>query len=153
MMTMDRRGFGAKTETAVKQFQTRNKISSDGIVGIKTWELLAKSDTTSVPPPVTMPSVPATNIKTFSKKKDGDTLLTPHFRVREFASKDGADKIIIDVNMVHNLQKIRDHFQKPITITSGFRTESHNTKVKGAKNSFHLFGQAFDIVVSGVTPR
>jgi hypothetical protein len=31
-------------------------------------------------------------------------------------------------------------------VTSGFRTKAHNTRVGGAKNSFHLYGRALDIV-------
>ena len=32
--------FGAKTEAAVKSFQTRHQLSADGIVGPKTWHAL-----------------------------------------------------------------------------------------------------------------
>ena len=32
--------FGTKTEIAVKDFQTKNKLVPDGIVGKKTWEKL-----------------------------------------------------------------------------------------------------------------
>lgn len=32
--------FGAKTEAAVKEFQAKNNLTSDGIVGKKTWEVL-----------------------------------------------------------------------------------------------------------------
>ena len=38
---------------------------------------------------------------------------------------------------------------KPITITSGLRTVDHNREVGGAKNSYHLTGQAVDLVVLG----
>ena len=92
-------------------------------------------------------------VKVFSLKKDGDLQLTPNFKVREFACKDGSDKILIDVDFVINfLQKIRDYFAKPMTINSGHRTEAYNTKIKGSKNSYHIKGMAFDIVISGVTP-
>ncbi len=39
-----------------------------------------------------------------------------------------------------------------MTINSGYRTESHNKKIGGAANSYHVKGQAADIVVSGKTP-
>ncbi|MFN6534761.1 MAG: peptidoglycan-binding domain-containing protein [Nostoc sp. EkiNYC01] len=29
--------FGAKTESAVKKYQTNHGLSADGIVGLKTW--------------------------------------------------------------------------------------------------------------------
>ncbi|WP_448826708.1 D-Ala-D-Ala carboxypeptidase family metallohydrolase [Capnocytophaga bilenii] len=42
---------------------------------------------------------------------------------------------------------------KPIIITSGYRTPAHNKKVGGADNSQHLTASAADIVVKGVPPR
>lgn len=91
-------------------------------------------------------------IKTYSLKKDGNTKLSENFRVREFACKDGSDKILIDTDLVNLLQKIRTHFKKPVNITSGYRTASHNKKVGGASSSYHLKGQACDIKISGVHP-
>ncbi|OKH28312.1 hypothetical protein NIES2101_43655 [Calothrix sp. HK-06] len=32
--------FGTKTETAVKHFQSSNKLTVDGIVGQQTWQVL-----------------------------------------------------------------------------------------------------------------
>lgn len=92
------------------------------------------------------------SIKTYSLKKDGNTKLTANFRVREFACSDGSDKIEIDLDNVKQLQKIRDHFGKSITITSGYRTAAHNKKIGGATNSYHMTGQAADIVVANVNP-
>ena len=92
------------------------------------------------------------SIKTYSKKKDGDTKLSINFRVREFACNDGSDTIKIDLDNVAQLQKIRDHFGAAITITSGYRTKSYNAKIGGAKESYHTFGKAADIVVKGVDP-
>lgn len=59
----------------------------------------------------------------------------------------------IDGKLVEYLQKIRDHFGKPVTITSGYRCETHNKKIGGATRSYHSLGQAADIVVSGVSSR
>lgn len=50
------------------------------------------------------------------------------------------------------LERVREHFGKPVTVTSGFRCEERNRKVGGAKNSKHLYGMAADIKVSGVAP-
>ncbi len=44
--------FGANTEKQVKAFQTANKLTSDGIVGSKTWEALGSG---SVDPQLTLP--------------------------------------------------------------------------------------------------
>lgn len=92
-------------------------------------------------------------IKTHSLKADGETRISENFKVKEFRCKDGSDKILIDVGFVRNkLQAIRDYFNAPVTINSAYRTESYNTKVGGAKSSYHMKGQAFDIVVKGHTP-
>lgn len=58
----------------------------------------------------------------------------------------------IDLKLVEYLQKIRDHFGKPVTINSAYRCTKHNKSVGGASNSKHLYGQAADIKVSGVKP-
>ena len=59
----------------------------------------------------------------------------------------------IDLKVIDYLQTIRDHFEKPITVTSGYRCPTHNSKVSRAKNSYHTKGMAVDFVVSGVKPR
>ena len=91
-------------------------------------------------------------LKAYSVAKDGTTYISKNFRVREFACKDGSDPIFIDDDLVGVLQQIRDHFGKAVTITSAFRTASHNKKVGGATYSQHLYGKAADIKVSGVAP-
>ena len=91
-------------------------------------------------------------VKTYSLKKDGNNKVSTNFRVREFACKDGSDKVLIDTDLVNLLQKIRDYFNKPVKINSAYRTINHNKKVGGATNSYHLKGQASDIQIEGVNP-
>ena len=93
------------------------------------------------------------NIKTFSKKKDGGTRLAAHFTVSEFASKDGADEVKIDLLLVQHLETIRQHFGKPVTVNSGYRTPAHNAAVGGVKDSYHVKGMAADICVQGVKSK
>lgn len=90
-------------------------------------------------------------VKTYSLKTDGNTYLSANFKVKEFACKDGSDTILIDSDLVDVLQKIRDHFGKPVTITSAYRTASHNKSVGGSSSSQHLKGIAADIKVQGVS--
>ena len=93
-------------------------------------------------------------IQTFSLKADGEKQLSENFKVKEFRCKDGSDRILIDVDFVRTkLQDIRTHFGMPVTINSAYRTETYNAKVGGAKSSYHMKGQAFDIVVKGHTPQ
>lgn len=87
-------------------------------------------------------------IKQYSLAKDGSRKLSPSFTVREFRCRDGSDTILIDEGLVVLLQCIREHFGKAVTITSGYRTATHNATVGGAKSSQHLLGRAADIQVA-----
>lgn len=91
-------------------------------------------------------------LKVYSKAKDGDKKLSTNFKVREFACSDGSDPVFIDSDLVNVLQKIRSHFGKSVTITSAYRTPTHNKKVGGTTYSQHLYGKAADIKISGVSP-
>ena len=91
-------------------------------------------------------------VQTFSLKKDGETKLTDNFKIKEFRCKDGSDEICTDVDFVKKkLQKIREWAGAPIIINSAYRTATYNKKVGGAKASYHVKGQAYDIVVKGKT--
>lgn len=92
------------------------------------------------------------NVVEYSRTKHGNNSISKNFKIKEFASKDGADKILIDLVLVEQLQRIRDHFNSPVNINSGYRSASHNKNVGGVKNSYHTQGRACDIRVSGVTP-
>ena len=41
--------------------------------------------------------------------------------------------------------KVREHFGKPIGISSGFRSHELNTRIGGSKSSQHMEGKALDI--------
>ncbi len=92
-------------------------------------------------------------VKICSRKRDGNTNLSTNFKVKEFACKDGSDKILIDTELVEVLQKIRDHFGKPVTINSAYRNSAYNKKIGGVSNSQHTKGTAADVVVSGIKPE
>ena len=92
-------------------------------------------------------------VKTYSVKKNGSLKLSNNFTVKEFACKDGSDTVLIDSALVDLLQKIRDHFGKPITINSAYRNATYNKKIGGVSNSQHVYGTASDIVVQGVKPE
>ena len=92
-------------------------------------------------------------VRVYSKAKDGNTVLTKNFKVREFACNDGTDVIFISMDLVEVLQKIRDHFGKPVNINSAYRTPAKNKAVGGAAYSQHLYGLAADVSISGVSPK
>jgi hypothetical protein len=84
-------------------------------------------------------------LKAYSLAQDGALHLTPHFRVREFACRDGSDPIFVEEELAALLEAIRLHFGCPVAITSGFRTAAHNASIPGASpHSQHLYGRAAD---------
>lgn len=83
--------------------------------------------------------------------------LTPNFNLEEFACKDGTQvpkELFMNVTeLAQNLQVLRDNIGVAVLITgSGYRTVAHNKKVKGAKNSLHLYAKAADINAKGYSP-
>lgn len=91
-------------------------------------------------------------VHVYSRAKDGLKKLSDNFKVNEFACQDGSDPVFVSPALMDILQQIRDHFGKPVNITSGFRSASHNKAVGGSTYSQHQYGTAADIVVSGESP-
>nr|QJB21235.1 MAG: hypothetical protein [Microvirus sp.] len=79
--------------------------------------------------------------------------VSEHFNAKEFACKDGSFELLLCTELLEVLEKIRNHFQSPCTINSGYRTPSYNAKVNGTGNSYHCKGMAADIVVKGHTSQ
>jgi len=79
-----------------------------------------------------------------------------NFKIEEFNSKDGAvmPEVVIEniKELMKNLQVLRDFYNKPITINSGYRSPEHNKKIGGVQNSQHVLGKAADIVVKDEDP-
>lgn len=89
---------------------------------------------------------------TYAKGKT--TWVSKNFESTEFdcKCKKYCSTTEIDPQLVTYLQKIRDCFGKPVIINSAYRCKKHNKSVGGATYSKHLYGQAADIKVSGVSP-
>ena len=160
--------FGPLTEKAVKLFQTKKRIPSDGIVGPATWTLLLNlspklgqvaTESSSV---LTHKEVikPGTRILTPNDVNWGDMAfqLTEHFTLGEnlqFDARRIPKSVAVQKNIlavINELEKIRVDFSKPISITSGYRPEAINKSVGGASKSQHILGTALDIrPASGMT--
>lgn len=79
--------------------------------------------------------------------------LTQHFKAEEFRCKDGTKEFLWAIELLEVLETIRNHFNEPVIINSGYRTPTWNTRVGGAKNSYHVKGMAADIRVKNVSPE
>ena len=78
--------------------------------------------------------------------------VTKNFKLSELEFSDPvpAEKIANATELLQNLQVIRDHFQRPIVIISGYRSPERNAAVGGADKSQHLEAKAADIKIAGV---
>ena len=96
-----------------------------------------------------------TTMATNTYKKGQKTKLSENFNSLEFDCHGSGccSETIINPKLVEYVQKIRDHFGKSITVTSGYRCPVHNKRIGGATGSRHSKGDAADIVVSGVAPK
>lgn len=96
-----------------------------------------------------------TTMATNTYKKGQKTKLSENFNSLEFDCHGSGccSETIVNPKLVEYVQKIRDHFGKSITVTSGYRCPVHNKRIGGATGSRHSKGDAADIVVSGVAPR
>lgn len=82
--------------------------------------------------------------------------LTTNFNLSEFNKHNFAlsETVLNNIKaLAKNLQVLRDEINKPIKITSGYRSPEHNAKVGGVKSSRHLTGEAADLKVAGMTPK
>ena len=83
--------------------------------------------------------------------------LTKNFNSEEFACKDGTavPKSLLPTvqKLAENLQVLRDHIGKPISINSGYRTPTYNKKIGGAPLSQHVQAKAGDLRIEGMTPK
>jgi uncharacterized protein YcbK (DUF882 family) len=83
--------------------------------------------------------------------------LTTNFNLAEFTCKDGTpvpNDLVTNVELLaKNLQVLRDHLGEPIHVNSGYRSPTHNEKVGGKKQSYHLKAMAADITCKSKTPK
>lgn len=89
--------------------------------------------------------------------------LSENFTLLELVKSDSALRLGLDntpsqgvINnlhalVTHVLQPIREHYGKPVSISSGYRSGAVNAAVGGSKTSDHMRGFAADIEVPGVT--
>lgn len=116
---------GDRTIQAIKDFQSKNSLGVDGIVGSATMNKLNGS----------APS----------------HYTCKYFKDSEFTCKCGCGTNFQKDGIKRIADEIREHFGSPAIITSGTRCVKHNKEVGGVSNSYHLYGNAIDIYVQGVS--
>lgn len=83
--------------------------------------------------------------------------LSENFHISEFMCHDGTPVPEVYrpnvLKLAHNLQTLRNHLNKRITVTSGYRTPAHNRSVGGKPASKHMLAMAADIQVEDMTPK
>ena len=92
-------------------------------------------------------------IKCYIMDKEANEKIGQHFKVREFACKDGSQVVYVDDHLVSILDILRNKIGKPVIINSGYRTPEWNKKCNGAKYSYHMCGMAADIRANGMSAK
>ena len=93
-----------------------------------------------------------------------DLNLTQNFKLKEFLTSSHltpqqllqslTPEILENIFILATyLQKIRNLTQKPITITSAFRTPQLNKLIGGSSNSLHLIGKAADFRIKNLDKK
>jgi hypothetical protein len=79
-------------------------------------------------------------------------LVKSHEATRKGLANTPTQEVIGNLQDLSNLvlQPIRDHFDKSVTVNSGYRSPEVNAAVGGSKTSDHCKGQAADIEIAGV---
>ena len=78
--------------------------------------------------------------------------ISKNFNRVEFACQCGCGFDTVDAETLKYLENIREHFNKPLRITSAARCHDHNKSVGGADKSMHKAGRACDIQIDLTAP-
>lgn len=82
---------------------------------------------------------------------------TSNFSLEEFKCECGGKyctgyPAYLNISLLENIQKVRDKYKKPVTITSGLRCKGYNNSLGGSSsNSRHMLGKALDFYIPGKT--
>jgi len=96
------------------------------------------------------------DIRTFERSQHFDYRLavngeTTNFTVGQFASGCGAGEIRLDGLMIYYLHNFDMYFDGDMTITSGYRSPTHDRNVGGSGSGQHTQGRAVDFWIEGYT--
>lgn len=119
-MNLTQLGYPAHNDRAIRYFQESAGLSVDGVFG------------------------PLSNAAAERVQRAGG-YITPHFTVNEFACKHcGWPRV--HHTLLAGLERLRArYYSGGLSIVSGYRCETHNTNIGGARGSQHTLGRAADI--------
>ncbi len=130
--------WGSKSEDATRRFQSDYDLDPDGDFGPAT-EARIKEVIATDEAPAAAENV-WDGIKYFKRDE---------FRCRCGKYCDGFP-VEMDGLLLKVADRVREHFGKPMTVSSGVRCQQHNDSLPGSvPNSRHLQGKAMDFRVSG----
>lgn len=157
---------GPKTRKAVSDFQYAHGLPADGMAGLATEKAIrqaladfAAADSSPAPDLAPEPEeieIPYPLIDGYYQiPKGANVRVSKDFTSSEWDCQGvGCCTVTkIAAASIKNVQGIRTRARAPVTITSGYRCPVHNRDVRGATGSYHLTGDATDIVVANHTPR
>ena len=64
--------------------------------------------------------------------------------------RESVDVACLKPQLVRMLKKLESHYGRPAVVTSGYRSPGYNRRVRGAKNSLHMYCAAADVQIPGV---
>lgn len=142
--------WGAESKKATKAFQEANGLSADGVFGTATKKKVLEHiyKETGFKKKT---AVSSTSNKTGDFWDD-----IKYFKKSEFACKCGGKyckgyPAEPQEKLIRVAERVREHFGKPATVTSGLRCTKHNANEGGVSNSRHLSGKAMDFCIQGVS--
>ena len=137
---------GEETKTATAKYQKANGLSATGIADKATRAKMGVDE----------PQSATSTNKTESTAKSGDFWdEIKHFKKSEIKCHCGGKYCSgypaePQEKLIRAADKVREHFGKPMSVSSGVRCSRHNSAVGGVSNSRHLSGKAMDFCVSGL---
>lgn len=142
--------WGNGSVAACKSFQRDYGLMVDGIAGTATQKMLIGAIAGTA-----AKVEKSTQSTTTSTEKTGtfwDGI--QYFKRSEFGCKCGGKycngyPVEMQEQLIEAADKVRGHFGKLVTVSSGIRCTKHNAAVGGVSNSRHLSGKAMDFCVSG----
>jgi hypothetical protein len=129
--------WGTLSKTACKAFQKDFGLTADGLCGTDTEKALKHTVCYGIS-------------KKEEEVKSGDFWDgIKYFKKSEFRCMCGCGADSMNETLIRVADRVREHFGRPMQVTSGRRCANHNARVGGVSNSRHLSGKAMVFCVSG----